>query len=197
MEYSAGTVSTLFWLLETRKTANLMVEGISKDEIKRLAYEENLYQVNADARKRRIFGVVVKRLGAMPDCLVNQIATADIATVKLLVLISILKTDLLFFDFLHEVHRHAIILGENLITNRAIHSFFDEKKAQSEIVSRWSDSSIKNLKQCYTKMLFEAGVLSDASTERKIIIPSVDYKLRKVLEDNNLKAYLNAITGEA
>jgi hypothetical protein len=45
-------------------------------------------------------------------------------------------------------------------------------------------------------MLFEAGVLNSATGERKIIIPPVDYKLRKLLEDNNLKPYLNAITGE-
>jgi len=45
-------------------------------------------------------------------------------------------------------------------------------------------------------MLFEAGVLSSTTEERNIIIPPVDYKLRKLLEVNNLKVYLNAITGE-
>ena len=107
-----------------------------------------------------------------------------------------MKTELLFFEFVHEVHRQAIILGENQITDRAINTFFDVKKAQSEIVREWTEGSIKKLKQCYIKMLFEAGVLQIAKKERKIIIPPVDYKLRKLLEDNNLKAYLNAITGE-
>jgi len=196
VEYSAGMVSCLFWLSETRKTAEFLIAGKDKNEIKELAVKENIYQVRAEDRARRIFGVSIKRLESLPGKLVDQIANGDIGTVKLLVLISIMKTDLLFFEFVHEVHRHAIILGENKITDRAVNTFFDVKKAQSEVVARWSESAIKKLKQCYTKMLFEAGVLNSATGERKIIIPPVDYKLRKLLEENNLKPYLNAITGE-
>jgi len=196
VEYSAGMVSNLFWLSETRNTAKCLLDGENKNEIKELAIKENIYQVRAAKRALGIFGVVFKRLESLPDNLVEQIANGDIATVKLLVLISAIKTDLLFLAFVNEVHRQAIILGENKITDRAINTFFDDKKAQSEIVARWSERAIINLKQSYTKMLFEAGVLNSATGDRKIIIPPVDYKLRKQLEDNNLKAYLNAITGE-
>jgi hypothetical protein len=196
MKYSAGMVSCLFWLSETRKTAELLIGGKTKNEIKELALKENIYQVRAEDRALRILGVALKRLESLPEGLVIQIATGDIRTVRLLVLISVMKTDLLFFEFVHEVHRQAIILGEYKITDRAINTFFDEKIAQSEVVARWSDSAIKKLKQCYTKVLSEAGVLDSATGERKIIIPPLDYKLRKLLEDNNLTAYINAIMGE-
>lgn len=196
MEYSAGMVSCLFWLSETRKTAEFLIAGKEKNEIKELAVKENIYQVRAEERARRIFGVAIKRLESLPGILVEQIAHGDIGTVKLLALISIMKTDLLFFEFVHEVYRQAIILGENKITDRAINNFFAVKKAQSEAVARWSDSAVKKLKQCYSRMLFEAGIIMRAIGERKITIPPVNYKLRKLLEDNNLKVYLNAITGE-
>jgi len=197
VEYSAGMVSRLFWLSETRKTAEFLINGKNKNEIKELAIKENIYQVRAEDRALRIVSMTLKRLASLPVNLIDQIANGDIGTVKLLVLISIMKTDLLFFEFVHEVHRQAIILGEHKITDRAINTFFDVKKAQSEVVSSWTDGSIKKLKQCYIKMLFDAGVLINATTgERLIMIPPVDYKLRKLLEDNNLKAYLNAITGE-
>lgn len=196
MEYSAGMVTRLFWLSETRKTAELLINGIDKSDIKDLAVKENIYQVKTKDRAIRIFGMTYKRLQSLPSDLVDQIAKGDIGTVKLLILISIMKTDLLFFEFIHEVHRQAIILGENKITDRAINTFFDVKKAQSEVVRRWTEESIKNLKQCYTKMLFEAGALNSATGDRKIIIPPVDYKMRMLLEDNKLKTYLNAITGE-
>ena len=196
MEYSAGMVSRLFWLSETRKTADFFIIGKNKNEIKDLAVKENIYQVRAEDRALRIVSMTLKRLASLPDNLIDQIANGDIGTVKLLVLISIMKTDLLFFEFVHEVHRQAIILGENKITDRAINTFFDVKKDQSEVVARWSESAIKKLKRCYTRMLFEAGILDNATGERKIIIPPIDYKLRKLLDDNNLKTYLNAITGE-
>lgn len=196
MEYSAGMVSCLFWLTEARKTAEFLIKGKNKKEIWELGLNENIYQVRSKDRKQRIYGVSFKRLESLPEKLINQIATGDIGTVKLLVLISILKTDLLFFEFMYEVYRQAIILGENKITDRAIDTFFDIKISQSEVVAKWSDSAIKKLKRCFTKMLFEAGVLNSATGERKIIIPPFDYKLQQILNDNNLIIYLNAITGE-
>lgn len=196
MKYSAGMVSCLFWLSETRKTAQLLVDGVAKDEIKELAVKENIYQVRATERSRNIFNAIFKRLESLPDILVRQIAKGDIGTAKVLVLISIMKSDLLFFEFVHQIHRQAILLGEHKITDRAIQTFFEVKKAQSEVVSGWTESTLTRLKQCYTKLLFEAGILNSPKGERQISIPPVDYKLRNLLEDNNLKTYLNAITGE-
>ena len=196
MEYSAGMVSTLFWLSETRKTAELLTRGIDKTAIKQMALTDNIYQVCAEDRVRRIFGIAIKRLASLPETLVQQIASGDIGTAKLLVLLSVMKTDRLFFEFVHEVHRQAILLGENQITDRAINTFFTVKIAQSEVVAQWSDSAIKRLKQCYTKVLFEAGLLSSPSGERKIMIPPVDYKIKQIIDDHGLSHYLNAITGE-
>jgi hypothetical protein len=196
MKYSAGMVGRLFWPSETRKTAELLSNSKDEKTNMEFAVRENIYQVRAEDRARRIFREVCKRLKSLPDSLVNQIINGDIGTVKLLVLISIMKTDLLFFEFVYEVHRQALILGENKITDRAVDTFFDIKKSQSEVVRKWSESAIKKLKQTYLKILSEAGVLNSASGERRIITPPVDYKLRKLLEENNLKVYLNAITGD-
>ena len=196
MEYSAGT-SRLFWLSETQKTAELLLNGVSKTDIKELAIKENIYQIRAEDRIRRIASVTLKRLESLPEVLVKQIVSSDIATTKLLVLISIMKTDRLFFEFAHEVHRQAIILGENVITDRAVNAFFDSKITQSEAVAKWTESAIKKLKQTYIKIFHEAGVLSSVKGERKIITPVVDYKTRQVLIEHHLVVYLNALTGEA
>jgi len=196
VEYSAGMVSCLFWLSETRKTAELLMQGKSKDDIKELAIKENIYQVRAEDRARRIFGVAIKRIESLQGNLAKIVASGDIGTAKLLVLLSIMKTDKLFFEFVYEVYRQVIILGENKITDRAIDTFFDVKKAQSEVVAKWSDSAIKKLKQCYVKMLFEAGALRRIKGERRIIVPPFDYKLRRMLKAGNMMVYLNAITGE-
>ncbi len=196
MEYSAGT-SRLFWLSETRKTAELLLNGLSKTEIKELAIKENIYQIRADDRMRRIASVTLNRLESLPETLVQQLVSGHIGTAKLLVLISIMKTDRLFFEFVYEVHRQAIILGENIITDRAVNAFFDSKIAQSEVVAKWTESAIKKLKQTYIKILDEAGMLSSVKGERKIITPVVDYKTRQLLIENHLVVYLNALTGEA
>ncbi len=53
MEYSASMVSCLFWLAETRKIAELIISGLDKEEIKRMALSENIYQVKAQGRAIR------------------------------------------------------------------------------------------------------------------------------------------------
>ncbi|EJW94649.1 inner membrane protein, partial [gut metagenome] len=50
MEYSAGLTSKLFWLQESRKTAAYILEGLSKADIRKLAWKENIYQVKAEYR---------------------------------------------------------------------------------------------------------------------------------------------------
>ena len=40
MEYSAGLTSKLFWLQESRKTAGYILEGYSKEDIRKIAWEE-------------------------------------------------------------------------------------------------------------------------------------------------------------
>ena len=197
MNYSAGIVSHAFWLSETRKTAELLVAGEDLKQIRFLAQTENIYQVKNETRALRIANAIVQRLESLPKVLMEQIAKSDIGTAKLLILISFMKTDLLFFEFMHEVYRPAILMGEYIITDRAINAFFDEKKRQSEIVAKWIDTTINRLERCYIGILREAGLLKIETDVRKIIIPLVDYNLRKQMEDNELTTYLNAVTGEA
>jgi hypothetical protein len=196
MEYSAGMVSCLFWFNETRKTAELLMAGKSRDEIKELALKENIYQARSEDRKRRIFGVAMKRLDSLPRDVIAAIAEWDAGAAKLLVLISIMKTDLMFFEFMYEVFRQAVMLGEKELSSRAIDAFFDEKRAQSQEVAGWSQVAIEKLKQTYAKILAEAGLLSISKNKKKIITPPIDHRLRELADKNGLKPYLDVITGD-
>jgi hypothetical protein len=179
-----------------RKTAVYMLSGLNKEEIKKVALSENVYQVKAPDRAIRIAGVTYKRLESLPRTLIQSVATADIATAKQLVLISIMKTDRLFFEFVYEVYRERIILGENILLDRDINRFFDTKIMQSGVVTSFSGSAIKKLKQCYSRMIFEAGLISRASGTRIITLVLLDYNIRKQLKDNGMEPFIYAITGE-
>jgi len=53
--YSAGLTSKLFWLQESRKTAGYILDGYSKADIRKIAWEENIYQVKAEYRAYEVF----------------------------------------------------------------------------------------------------------------------------------------------
>ncbi|WP_313181531.1 DUF1819 family protein [Lacrimispora sp.] len=194
MEYSAGMVSQLFALVEAKKTAELMTMGLSRAQIREKVMSENLYQLKNETRLRKTFNYVYKRLDSLPEGAVDLLVKVDTENAKLLTLISIMNTDKLFFEFVYEVYRGKIILGEKSIETRDINVFFDEKARQSEEVSSWSESAIKKLKQCYIKNLVDAGLL-DSTKNREIKHALVNYRIEELLSQHGMKVHISAVKG--
>lgn len=196
MKYSAGIISKSFWYLESKKTAKLMLDGLTRKEIVELAVKDNIYQVESEYRSKTIANAIYTRLNSLHDIILKVIINSDLSTSKILVLISIMKTDRLFFEFMHEVFRNKIILGEPVLLDRDVNIFFDEKKAQSEIIDKWVYTTIRRLKSEYIKMLIEAGVLRVESDNSEIIVPFLDFKVKQNLFDNDMAPFVYAVTGE-
>lgn len=194
MEYSAGMVSQLFALVEAKKTAELMTMGLSREQIREKVMSENLYQLKNETRLRKTFNYVYKRLDSLPEGAVDLLVKIDNENAKLLTLISIMNTDKLFFEFVYEVYRGKIILGEKSIEKRDINVFFDEKVRQNEEVSSWSESAIKKLKQCYIKNLVDAGLL-DSTKNREIKHALVNYRIEELLSQHGMKVHISAVKG--
>lgn len=196
MDYSASLVSTSFWFIESKKIAELILEGYSKNEILEMAMEENIFQVETERRIRDITNTVHRRLESFPEEVLEYFVRVDANSAKVFVLISILKNDKLFFEFIYEVFREHIVLGDLTLKNKDFEMFFDNKAYQSDIVSEWVDETLGRLKRGYTNMLSEAGVLDTSDKENVILLPFVDLKFKDILIKNNLGTYLYAITGE-
>jgi hypothetical protein len=194
MEYSAGMVSQLFSFVETKKTAQLLSQGLSKEEARKKIETENLYQLNNADRLRKTFNYIFKRLSSLPKGAIELLVQSDTENAKLLTLIGIMNTDKLFFEFVYEVYRGKVILGEKLIQDKDVNAFFDEKVIQSEEVASWSQASIKKLKSCYLKNLADAGLIESTKT-RQIKHALVNYRIEELLTSNGMGAYINAIKG--
>lgn len=194
MEYSAGMVSQLFSFVESKKTAALIVQGLTKEQMREKVMSENLYQLKNETRLRKTFNYVYNRLNSLPEGAVGLLVKVDNENAKLLTLISIMNTDKLFFEFVYEVYRGRIILGEKSIEQRDINRFFDEKAGQSEEVASWSESAIKKLKQCYIKNLVDAGLL-ESTKYKEIKHALVNYRIEELLTKHGMQAHISAVKG--
>lgn len=194
MEYSAGMVSQVFAFVEAKKTAELISKGLSKEQIREKVMSENLFQLKNETRLRKTFNYVYKRLESLPEGAVDLLVKVDNDNAKLLTLISIMNTDKLFFEFVYEVYRGKIILGEKSIDARDINVFFDEKARQSDEVASWSESAIKKLKQCYVKNLVDAGLL-DSTKNKEIKHALVNYRIEELLCQHGMQAHVSAVKG--
>ena len=194
MEYSAGTVSCLFWYTETQKTAELILQNKTLEEIRQIANDENIYQVRAADRARRIAGVCYKRLVPLGEEIQKEIAYENPEMGKIMLLIGIMKTDLLFYEFMHLVVKHAILIGTKRIEDVEVNNFFEDKIRESEVVARFSDSAIYKLKQTYVKMLVEAGFV-DNTKDKNILVPFISERIISMLRKMDLLPYLSCING--
>lgn len=197
MEYSASIMSAAFWFLETKTTAEYLLEGLTKEEIMELSLNENIYQVDSERRKKELVRMCYRRLDGFSDELLDYFVNSDYNAGRLIVLISILTTDRLFFEFMYEVYREHIILGNYTLKKSDYKIFLMNKCAQSEIISNWEEKTQKRVIANFRQFLSESGLLNTEGDDDIINVPFVDYRLRKLLEDdNNLVPYLKAVTGE-
>lgn len=196
MEYSAGNNSNLLWFVETKETVRVL-QNANFEEAKEKIISENLYQQKAENRRARQFNCIYKRISALPESLQREIVKSDLQTAKLIVLISVMLTDRLFFELVNEVYREKLRYAEEEIKESDINIFFQAKADQNEKIAQWSECGVKKLKQTYLKYMLEAGLLKSGDEDGKIVTkPYIEDGLRRDLFANHMEKYLYALTGE-
>lgn len=194
-EYSAGMVKFSFWFVEFRKVIQLLNEGKTLQEIKKMNLDENIFSAPTQDRAIMIFNTISTRVNSLDSSFHRLFERSDISTQKLIALIAIMQTDSLFFDFVYEVFREKLILGLDELADSDISIFFKDKQIQSEKVAKWKDYTLSRLGICYKTLLMEAGLIDSTIGKRKILKPILDQNLEDCLKANGMYAIINVLTG--
>ena len=194
-KYSAGLVSQSFWFVEFKKVIKLINEGKTDDEIKKLCINENLFGAAKEYRAKRMYGYIWNRVKKLDDSLIQLFLSSDLQTQKLINLISILRGDRLFFEFIFEVYREKILLGIPTLEDKDANIFFNNKEIQTEDVAKLTDGTRKRLRSAYFNFMVDANLLSLNGKEKIITPPIIDIALERYLEAVGESAIVKAITG--
>lgn len=195
LDYSAGLMSQSFWFLEFKKAVRLRQEGLDYDTIKKKCVEENLFGAAKEYRALRMAGYIITRLKVMDDTLVELFCTSDLTTQKLINLITILRTDRLFFEFVYEVYREKVILGVDCIEDTDVNVFFTRKETQSELIAGWKDTTKRKLKNIYMNFMVDANLLTVFEKKKNITPPILDVALERYLKYMDEEVMVKALTG--
>ena len=196
-KYSAGAVKFSLWFMEFRREVQLLSQGKTFDDIKKLSEDENIFGASTPARAAMIQSTLTARIQNMDPSFYPLFMDSDVATQKLYALTGSFAHDTLFFDFMYEVVREKMIIGTSMLTDADIRIFFKNKQAQDELVAKWTDQTLQRLGRSYKTQLFEAGLLDDQSRsiERKILKPILDPVLKHWLEDYGFGQVAKAMEG--
>lgn len=197
LPYSSGLVSQSCWFVEFKKIIQLIAAGKSEEEIRNECLENNLLGAVKEYRAARVYGYLIARAKMLDAAGVKLFMCSDLATQKLMNLVAILRRDRLFFEFVYEVYREKVILGQMELEDKDFSIFFRNKGEQSEVVEAWNDSTKKKLECNYRGCLKGANLLRAEGRKRLITKPIVDDTLVCYLKDSGDEAILTAISGVA
>lgn len=194
-EYSAGAVKHSFWFMEFRKVVQLLSEGKTLDEIKKLNQEENIFGAPTVMRATQIFNTVSARIKMLDESFYPVFVTSEVSTQKLFNLVATMAYDTLFGEFVYEIIREKMIIGNDEFADSDIRVFFKNKQLQDEKVAEWTDATLKRLGACYKTLLYEAGMADKGKECRKILKPILDPVMANWLKDHDMELMVKALTG--
>ncbi len=194
-KYSAGGVSKSFWFTEFKKVVNLLNDGTSFDEIKRMSIEENFFAAPTQHRSNNIYGTIKNRVNSLDSSFYPLFVSSDGATQKLFNLTAVMATDTLFFDFMYEVVREKMIMGHDELSGSDIRIFFNDKQLQDKTVSTWTDETLGRLGEYYKTILFDAGILDRTREPHTILRPILNTTFEQWLNDHDMGIAVRTLTG--
>ena len=97
-------------------------------------------------------------------------------------MITILRLDRLYLEFIYEVYREKVLLGADQLAGADVMVFFKNKGMQSELVENWNESSKKHLRSNYLNFMLDANLLSGDKNKRFITPPIMDDRLINYLD---------------
>lgn len=190
--YSSTMTGEPFLYFEFKQVAKLKMLGLSDKEIRDKVKAENLFQYKTGKSVNKVLPAVMRRVAILDSTLLRLCISGYVQTSKLIVLYSIAKTNRLFYDFLRETYGEKLLLGELRLQRRDLNRFFTSKAEQNENVAQWTENTIAKLKQVFTKILLDAGLMSE---KYELTPPIIEAPLEDHLKQRGERQFLSMITG--
>lgn len=186
LQYTSSIKDMPFMFSEMRRTAHLLCEGKSGDEIVGLSMQNNIYQLEREKRRRDVPLRMIKRLSALDKSLVSVIAGGNEKDAKLVALLAVLKADRLFYEYMQEVYADHYYAGKNEIADKAFIHFIERKAQDSAVVAKWTSNNYVRIRNTYKNILCEAGLAKRSGNALLIQKPLVEYELLRLLGGDNV-----------
>ena len=172
-----------------------MLADLDRVDVYNECFNNNYIEIESEQRRREITNVLYARLSILDHFLLSEFYHGDVATSKFILAYSIAKTDTLFYDFLAEVYREALLGDKHYLSMDDFDNFFAAKKQSDLIVAQWGDFTLQCLTKGYRNILVDSGLgARDRRTirvEQMMIHPSVEEHIAEIGD----KQYLQIMLG--
>lgn len=196
VNYSSSIKKTPYKYTISKKIARLVHDGLDKNEVFTKCIDNNYIEVDSLERRKEITRVVYERLLELDNYLLNEFYYGDVNTSKFILVYAIAKKDQLFFDFMFEVYRNALLSESKYISVDDIELFFESKKETSDTVAKWGHFTFEQLTKGYRNIIVDSGLghreKMTIAVNKALVHPDVQEHIALIHD----KQYLQALLGE-
>lgn len=196
-KYSAGAVKYPFWFAEFTTVLKWVLAGDSDAVIRRRVDQDNPFELSSADRRQSVANCVLRRIHALPEALQLLFFSLDTDNQRLVVLISIMKTDSLIESFVVNCFKDAVVLGDQVLEDYELDSFFSKLQVQHEEVGSWRPVTISRLKGTIRNYLRRAGIARDDGDQLRLQRILIDPRVTTILQAAGNEDYVYALTGRA
>jgi len=183
--YTSSIKDMPFLFAEMRRTAQLLCEGNSRDDIIKLSMKSNIYQLEKEKRRRDLPLRMLKRLGTIDMPLLRVLADGCDDDAKLIAFLALIKSDRLLFEFMREVYADKFQAGQMEINDRDFLDFIERKAQNSDTVAGWTSNNLVRVRNTFKNILCQAGLAKRSGKSLLIQKPVCDQQIYNLAGGEN------------
>ena len=114
-KYRTALMNRPFMNIESKRIAEMMLQGKSEEERRYEAVELNAIQMPSLDRRKTSYKEISHRLSFLDDFLLEKFMNSDADTAKAILAYAILQADQLYYEFMREIYLEKILLLGQII----------------------------------------------------------------------------------
>ena len=193
LQYTSTIRDFPLMFLEMKRTAILLCEGKTSEEILTLSIEENIYQLEKEKRRRSMPLKMTKRLATLKMPLIKALANGTIDEGKLIAFLAMMKAERILFEYMLDIYKDKFDGDE--ITDLDFMQFADRLASNSDVVAKWKTETLKEINTRIKNILCDAGLAKRTKTNIAVQKPIVDNEFCSLLDEDDWK-YFGAVMRE-
>ena len=195
-KYRTALMNRPFMYIESKRIAEMMLQGKSEEERRYEAVELNAIQMPSLDRRKTSYKEISHRLSFLDDFLLEKFMNSDADTAKAILAYAILQADQLYYEFMREIYLEKILLLQKDLAKKEVINFLYKKAEQSEVVAKWADNTKERLASGFIQMMRESEFIMSNHEEHQVKRPLINQSVGEYLRKNGIKPIVEIMLGE-
>lgn len=183
-EYSAGFTSERLIKNEMTQVIKLYLKGKTKTEIRDIAIDENIFNMRSVAAIKESLSKINRRINYIDKNLMRIYTNNNSNDSMVILFYTFLSSFRIAREFVIEVIYHNWLYHKKVMTVSDINYFFEEKAQQSDIVSKWAESTSKRIKNRVLEFCTQCGIIEKQYGVLNIKPLQISSELRSYIKNN-------------